>query len=368
MESIRQFKSRAHRLMSSVDPVLDPDVLLAAVRAPYQLRVIAVTRANDLVGILYARERTILGIPTGILHIGTFLPNAGLENLLVAEGADSNQIFMSAMRRLLQLPRVISVTIRVPEHSAELNAVQKLVSSARWDLRRFSASSHAYLPFPETYEAFLSSLHRSTRLNFRRYRRRLESVGYTFVEKIPMQVFHSAVWALKDKCKMPSRVAMLQERLNLMLATDRPLAVGLRHVNGDWLSIAGGCYRPDQAVMLLQLNNDREFEHESLSVVLRSHIIEMLIRERFRSLVFWGGTGPPLSRYSRAAPTCLVQLDKRTYPWRAFRRLLWTVGPFLPSGLISSGRRLMPEAFASADEQGLHLTRCFADDLPVSEG
>ena len=60
---------------------------------------------------------------------------------------------------------------------------------------------------------------------------------------------------------------------------DRLLAMGLRHRNGEWLIVMCGVYRPGAGVLLLQLNNDRDFPRDSLSVVMRAYLIESLIRQ-----------------------------------------------------------------------------------------
>jgi hypothetical protein len=57
-------------------------------------------------------------------------------------------------------------------------------------------------------------------------------------------------------------------------AAERPLAVGLRHRDGAWLSVICGVYRPAAGVLVLQLNNDKEFPNYSLSVVMRGCVIE----------------------------------------------------------------------------------------------
>ncbi len=119
-------------------------------------------------------------------------------------------------------------------------------------------------------------------------------------------------------------------------AADRPLAVGLKHRNGEWLSVICGVYRPMAGVLLLQLNDDRRFPRDSLSVVLRGYLIESLIRQGMKEFTIWTGSAPPLSRYVTYLPTVGVYIDSPGYTWRLVRGLVSIMGPMLP-------RRLQPD-------------------------
>jgi len=110
----------------------------------------------------------------------------------------------------------------------------------------------------------------------------------------------------------------------------QPLAIGLRHRDGLWLSVIGGWYRPAGAVLCFQCNYDCDFDADSLSTVLRAYLIEMLIGQGRKELVIWGDSGPPLSRYVTYPPTVGMQLDVPTAAWRAARFVISKFGPHLP--------------------------------------
>src|SRR5579859_7843646 len=108
----------------------------------------------------------------------------------------------------------------------------------------------------------------TTRHNFRYYRRRFEASGHNFVEDLSMDELRAAALALRDKSTLPHWPSQVEiERdLNLVAAARRPLAIGLKHHNGEWLSVLGGWYKPHGAVLFLQHNNNRDFGPYSLSV------------------------------------------------------------------------------------------------------
>jgi len=69
----------------------------------------------------------------------------------------------------------------------------------------------------------------------------------------------------------------------------------------------------DRAFLCLQLN-DRTCARESISLVLRSYVIEQLIRRGIRELVFWKGTSAPLSFYTTPREEFMVYVDSRRIP------------------------------------------------------
>jgi hypothetical protein len=130
--------------------------------------------------------------------------------------------------------------------------------------------------------------------------------------------------------------------LDMVNAADRPLAVGLKHRNGEWLGVIGGVYRPGAAVLFLQLNDDRNHSRDSLSVVLRGYLIESLIREGIQECTFWAGTSAPLSHYVTYISTLGIHLDRPSYEWRLARGLVSAFGPWLPQKFKYDARWIAP--------------------------
>jgi len=329
-EAIRGLKEAARQLMPLYDPMLDPHYFLASLSKEWAPRVVVVRSGPDLVGIIYAKERKVWGIPTGIVRI-----NQTLSDALLGRSGNTKEILSLAVESLLGLPRTLSVELKLPA-GLELDA-----SSEHWPAKSVQVRSswlkdhHAHLALPPTYDEFLNVLGSSSRHNFRYYRRRFESAGHRYVAHLPLELLSSVTWELKKKCSLPNQAEVIERCLEMVAAADTPLAVGLQHSNGEWVSVAAGCYRPGQALVLFQLNSDQDFARSSLSVVLRSFMIENLIQAGCPELVIFGGTVPPLSRYVTHPPTMNVHVDKLMYSWRALRFLGRVIGPRLPKQFSS---------------------------------
>src|SRR5262249_7240219 len=138
---------------------------------------------------------------------------------------------------------------------------------------------HAHLALAETYDQFLRTLGSATRHNFRYYRRRFEASGHRFVEHLSLDELRGAVLGLFPKSKLTATTQKsLNGQLERLATASSLLAAGLKHKSGDWLSVAGGWYMPGRAVLCFQCNNEKDFARDSLSVVLRAYLIELLIR------------------------------------------------------------------------------------------
>lgn len=122
----------------------------------------------------------------------------------------------------------------------------------------------------------------------------------------------------------------LERDLAMIGAMPRRILIGLRERGGEWISLAGGWYIGDRAILNLQLNNLR-VGRESISLVLRSYLIEALIDRGFRGLLFWGGAAGPLSFYSVSPELFRAYVDAPSLPWRLCRLACATVGKLAPA-------------------------------------
>lgn len=319
------------------DTLLDPEYFLASVSKGWAPRVVAVHHGGDLGGVVCAKERTVCGVRLGVVYA-----DLTFGCIVLGDPLQQQRTFLIALETLLASAATRGLRLRVRQRSPELAAARKLLASSHLDTRFSRFKNHVSLVLPDTYEELLLSFGSTTRRNFRYYRRRFEIAGHIYLENLSMDELRSAAFYLAPKCTIPSRRRSIDKFLRMTATADRPLAVGLKHRNGEWLSIACGVYRPAACMMLVQLNNDREFPRDSLSVVLRGYLIESLIHKGTKELTFWGGTARPLSRYATPIPTLGIYLDSPAYAWRLVRGLVSRFGPWLPWKLTQHARWIAP--------------------------
>ena len=338
---IRRLREVARPLIQEGEATLDPEFFLASMAPGWRPKVVAVYSAGEVTGIMYTKEKVISGIPTGIVY-----GDGSLGGILLSNSEHQQNTFRAAMELLLASPGIRGARLRIARSGGEYDVVRQLIASRSLD-GEFSLIWHNELPFwlwhahlqlPRTYEQFLEGLGSTTRHNFRYYRRRFEASGNEFIERLSMAELRSAALELRPKCKFTAQKQLtdFERTLNMVTATLRPLAVGLKHRDGKWLGVLGGWYRPDGAVLMFQCNCDRDFESDSLSTVLRAYLIELLIQQGLKELVIWGDTGPPLTRYVSYPPTIGVRLDVRTISWRLARLCMSKLGPHLPRRLATA--------------------------------
>ena len=335
---IRRLRDSAKRLMRTEDTMLSPEFFLASLGKGWGPKVVAVRDAHEVIGILYARQRTIKGFPTGVVYA-----DGSLGSVLLTDPLYHKSVFRVAVQALLASSGIGGMRLRVLRSSRDFDAVLQFCACQSLDVRHFDIEdrgsplwkNHAHVALAETYDQFLATLGSTTRHNFRYYRRRFEASGHRFVEHLSLAELRGATLGLFPKSELTAgSQRSLDRQLESVAAAGRPLTAGLRHNNGDWLSVLGGWYMPDgAAVLCFQCNDEKDFARDSLSVVLRAYLIELLIQRGLKELVIWGDTGPPLSRYASYASTIEIRLDTTARSWRAVRSILTTVGPHLPKRL-----------------------------------
>lgn len=338
---IRRLRESARSLIREGDATLDPGFFLASMTEGWRPKVVALCSAGEVTGIMCTKERVISGIPTGIVY-----GDGSLGGLLLSNLEHQQDTFRVAMELLLASPGIRGARLRIARFGGEFEAMCQLIACGSVDGQYSPVSQndfphwlwHAHLHLPDTYEQFLEGLGSTTRHNFRYYRRRFEACGNKFIERLPMDEWRSVTLELRPKCKFTAQMPLtdFERSMDMVAATHRPIAIGLKHRDGTWLSVLGGWYSPGGAVLMFQCNRDRDFEADSLSLVLRGYLIELLIQQGLKKLVIWGDTAPPLSRYVTYPTTIGVHLDVPTISWRLARACMSRVGPHLPRRLAAA--------------------------------
>lgn len=288
--------------------MLAPRFFLASVLPRYwKPCVVVVSQGPRIAGLLYCKERIVAGIATRIVF-----GDDTLGTMVAARPEETESVMRCAVEALLK--HMIALRFRVPPD--RLASLESAKGDA--DIHSCRVEHHAHLELPRTYDAFLAKVGPCTRHNLRRYRRKSERAGHEFCRDLQFTDFCAAARRLFPKEAYATRESNLDRCLAMIEAMPSRLLIGLRRRGGEWISLAGGWYVDGCAVLTMQLN-DRMCSRESVSLVLRSYLIEQLINRGIRELVFRAGTSAPLSSYIAHREEFMAYVDAQWHPWRLLR-------------------------------------------------
>jgi hypothetical protein len=337
---IAALAQRAPRLFHDRPATAGPRFFLASVtRSVWIPRVVVVKRGDEIEGVVYAKERKFAGLATGVLF-GHSTPGT----LVVASPDRDEAVLEQALRFLLAERRFQGIRILVPAHGFEIRVMQRAAVRCRAEFSQFEDSYHHVVPLSLDYERFLTSLSAKFRRNMRYYRRRYEAAGHHYVENMDLAEFRRVAFRILDRSVVGGSREGVIRALSIFSEVDRPLLVGLRHRDGEWVAILGGWCEDDRPIVFFQMNNDRDYSADSLSVVLRGYFLETLIAQGHREVFFWAGVGGPLARGAVAYPSFRACVDAHTLRWRATRSLVKALAPVLPQRLHSAMDWIAPSS------------------------
>ena len=308
--------------LPAASEMLAPAFFLASV-SPRGWRplVVVVSQGKRIAGLLYFKERVVAGI-----GIRFAFGNNALAAMVAARPDEMESVLDCGLNALLK--RMIALRFLV--HADQLPLLKRIRTSA--DVAFFSTKNHAHLQLPRTFSDFLAKLGARTRRNFRNFRRRSESAGNQFIQNLSFSEFSAAAGSLLPNAALARSKETQEKHLAMIAAMPSRMLVGLRaparsvvggeNKSSEWIGLAGGWTVGDRAILVMQLN-DRTRIRESISLVLRSYLIEALINQGIREIVFWEGTSAPLKAYSTYPEMFMAHLDAQSLALRFVRRV-WT--------------------------------------------
>ncbi len=317
---------------------LDPRFYLASISpTSWNPRVVVISRDQDIVGVVYAKERKIAGISTGLIFIDTVLDN------IVTDGSiDTERLVEKAINRLFRDRNVRGLRLFISPGKAEHRGVQSAVMSQSLDGSHAPVEHHAFLRLPANYEHFLQQFGKHTRRNFRYYRRGFELAGGQYAAEMTFEDFRRAALRLASKDVVGADAEGLNRALNMLAEVKRPLLVGLR-INGEYVSVLGGWHESDRTTVFIRVNDDQDHAKMSLSIVLRAYLIEELIRQRVHTLLFWAGVGEPYLSQCEPGRTICAFVDRTSFSWRMVRRFSRSAIAWLPTPMADHLRWIAPQ-------------------------
>lgn len=289
--------------------MLDPRFFLASVsEREWRPCVSVVSRGERIVGWLYFKEPLVAGIRTRLAF-----GDDSLSFIVMAHPEETESVIRCGLKALLKHMMAVRLLVR-SDRLPLFHGVQEIATVGFYRAKR-----HEHLELPRTYDELLAKMGSRTRRNFRYYRRKSELTGHGFVPDLAFPDFCGAVGRLFPRAAYAEIEPNLKKCLAMIEAMPSRIVVGLRGDNGEWISLAGGWRVGDRAILNMQLN-DRTRVRESISLVLRSYLLEMLIKQGCRELVFWAGSSAPLSFYTTSPELFIAYIDGGALPWRLFRQ------------------------------------------------
>jgi hypothetical protein len=304
------------------------------------------------IGLLYAKERKLCGIRTGL-----YFADATLGSFIVSREADAEEVFRAGMQALVATPGFYGLRILVPPRGYEPAVLSEAARQTGLEAVTAPAEVHLTLPLAASYEEFCLRLNPKTRRNFRYFRNRSDKAGHQFHAGVSLSEFEAAAWKLHGERGVGADAQALSRALEMFAASSRPLLVGLRSESGEWISLMGGWFEQDRVVIFMQLNSDRRFAKYSPSLVIRACLIESLIQQGCPEIIWWSGVGEPINHYTTPVPTAWMYLDRSSPGWSALRSLLRRNRSHLPRHLQGMSEWVVPGAEAVAYRSGTeHLS------------
>lgn len=136
--------------LRSCESTLRPQFFLASASNNHWLpRVAVVTHGDRLHGILYAKEKRLGIIPTGLLYVDTTLCN-----MPIVDESEREAVFQTALEALLKRRGVRGLRLLIPPAGSEMAAVQNIPSAIPVDFCYAPAQNHSQLVLPTHYETF----------------------------------------------------------------------------------------------------------------------------------------------------------------------------------------------------------------------
>lgn len=154
-----------------------------------------------------------------------------------------------------------------------------------------------FLELGPDFDSTLARLGKLTRRNVRYYRRRLEKrFECELVPDVRPYLRLEDMQAINRSAINPVSEGELELRWRTACRLSGSFVIGLRAVDGEWLSMVGGWRQGDTTILHWQMNA-AGYEQDSISTVMRSFFLEHEVQRGARRLLMYGGT-PHSMRHS----------------------------------------------------------------------
>ena len=290
------------------------------------------------------KEKLFCGVGSRIAYIDLSVKQA-------AFGAPEHleQVVAEAARALFEDCHMLSLRLLATNDDWSSHPISRLGQSCSIDSRSATLNRHVVLPLASRYEDFLKSIGTNARQNFRKYRRRSEADSHQFLPALSLTEFLQGGLELVAQKTVGAKAYKLERVAGMLSLANEPILMGLRTQDGKWISVLGGWQQDDTAVVFFQLNNDRNYPSFSPAAVMRTYLIETLIAQGAKRIVFWAGLYSPFKSACEPLQTTCLYLDRRNLVWRWIRNQVSSLSHLVPYAKREVLRWIVPLPEAPID-------------------
>jgi hypothetical protein len=241
-------------------------------------------RLDDVHAAVLLFEYRVMGLPTGAFSTDDW---AGFRTVIAPEAERAAMSALAADALFGHGAQLVLISYLQPRGTAN-TFVPVMGYPAMWVSGRRPVAMTLLLE--PTLSATLAKLGKSTRFNLGYYRRRLQAVE-------PCELIGDVCGLLQDhelealnKASL-NPVAPDEFRLQVQSACNLPggFMLGLRTLQGKWLSLIGGWRQGDVTVLHWQMNT-AGYEKLSIGTAMRSYFLEHEVGRGMARLIYYGGT------------------------------------------------------------------------------
>jgi Acetyltransferase (GNAT) domain len=290
-----------------------PKYFLAQTASSSRPSVVLCHEGGKLVGVMYLKERQIYGVPTGWCFGGD---ETG-RGLVTASPERESEVITRACQFLLDRG-MHALRLRWRCLAGAMPTSEIVRSGLQVVSVTEDQSEGDRLELPNNYETFLADLGPHTRRNLRYYRRKTEAEGIRFVPSMDVEEYERAVDAMSEITDFPHDWIRQERDRRFFQMLGEPVLMGLQGRDGRYVSILAAVPFEKNLHILSQLN-DQSLRRMSISLVLRSYLLEEAIARGFTSIHFVHGSSPMLGRYCQPLSVQTILIDQRRSFFHPFK-------------------------------------------------
>ena len=280
----------------------------------YVHRLLVLQRDGEVKAALRFRERTVCGIPVGVLH-----GNDGKgENLVLCQPGAEEECLAEGLQALFGWRRCLALLIcRADEEATEFGSAVAGLRGAgargkRLEARTLAAAAQWRTELRGSIDQTVERFGHRTRRNLRHALRRIAQNGWEFLPELTPEQVAAATVTLARRSTHPYTAKAGRARLELEQAGG--FSMGIRDSAGRWLSLLSGVRREEGTTDVFWQSNVAH-GRDSVGFIMRAALMQHEGMLGTRQLRWIGGTSPLMEH------CCLTEAGSETLITRPGLRL-----------------------------------------------